>query len=168
MIFCKILRKGNLLFLSFLISIFVSSCSSVGQRQGWVLEKAITPYAIYDASRIFLPVDDQFRGLEVVYVRGSQGVCMFINACSIPFPTDDTCPDKTDVVVEIADSFYVVRADRLKGGQRLLMPCDITENIVEALLVGCPVYITIGRYCGELIPDNFEKVYRELNQMHCE
>lgn len=158
-------RKGWLTILSFFLPL--CSCTTAPSRQ-WELEKACTPYASYDSARLFLPVDDQYRGLELVLVHGSQGASMYLNACNSMLPCDP-CEgadfDMTPVDLVIADQYVTLMAHRLKGGQRLLLPTEAVNLIVESLFAGCPVFLTVGCYQTEITPCNFPELYYQLGEL---
>lgn len=171
----KPLKKGKDSVLSFLflsiLSLLVVGCAYYSTppppSRVWVLEKTVTPYAQYNSARLVLPIEDQFRGLEITLVRGSEGVLMYVNACSVAFPCDEDCfdPNMTQInIVVMGNNPYVVWAHRLQGGQRLLLPCEASDRIIESLLAGIPVEMTIGRYYTEIIPDRFAELYIALGR----
>lgn len=87
---------------------------------------------------------------------------MYLGAYSLEFPSSREDPCKTQVTVTIDDQPFVALADRLEGGQKLLMPSDATQSIITALLENRIVTIKAGRYLTEIITANFCELYGEL------
>lgn len=57
---------------------------------------------------------------------------------------------------------YKFFAERLKGGQRLLIPNDVTQFIIYSLLEQYCIEITVGRYEATLTFEGFSKTYDQL------
>lgn len=151
-------RKSTL-YVLFLIVLF-SSCSPY--RQQWKLAaiNACCPKASY--VKLYFPTCNTFNGLEAEFLSSNGDLQLCLNIHTLQFPSDLECPDHTTVEVNIDDDPYIFTADRLLGGQRLVMPPEACQLIVCALLAGCTVCIKVGRYESTLLPEGFEKHYRRL------
>lgn len=75
---------------------------------------------------------------------------MYINTRSLAFPSHPDEPDKTTITVTTADETFSVVADRLQGGQRLLVPPDATNMILGMLQNRQPLTLSAGKYHSEL------------------
>lgn len=136
-------------------------CSSSCRQ--WILWGTITHDASFNSGRMFLEPEKLGSQIEIEISRGASGTRMYINLLilpSAPLPND---PSRTAVELIVGDQeprvFYPYR---LLGGQRLLVPDEITEEIIQYLLDGESVVIKMGRNKVQVVPDNFEKSYDGL------
>lgn len=142
----------------FLITLI--SCSPYCHQWKLAVIKANCPYAIY--TKAYLPTCNTFNGLEVTLISCNGSVRLYFNALTLMFPCIDGDESHTKVNLNIQGQPYSFIAERLEGGQSLLIPEEQMQLIVGALLEKQCVEIIVGRYQSTLIHTNFEKSYRQL------
>lgn len=143
----------------FLILLF-SSCSPY--RHQWKLAaiKASCPDASY--VKIYLPACNTFNGLEAEFMCSNGDMQLNLNIHTLQFPMDSDDGSHATVNVIINEDIFPYTANRLLGGQRIVMPQEACQQIIGALLEGNNVDITVGRYETTLLSEGFAKHYDEL------
>lgn len=141
---------------------FFFSCSKPCQE--WEFGQVVTPCPCYNSGRLFLPTTDPSRGLEIEIIHASSNneTLLYLGAYSLEFTGTKENPNKTLVTVTIDEQSIVVAADRLEGGQKLLMPPEATQTIINALLENRVVRLKTGRYQTEILNANFCELYYKL------
>lgn len=79
----------------------------------------------------------------------------YLNAFTLLFPTNADDEEHTTVIFCIEETTQTFLAERLLGGQRLLLPDEAMQLTMETLQENKTIEITVGRYQATLIPDNF-------------
>lgn len=145
-----------------LITLLKTSCCP--QYNHWKLAaiKADCPTASY--VKVYLPPCNTFNGLEAVFMSCNGNMHLYFNALTLLFPCLCNDENHSEVVIIIKDESYRFIAERLQGGQRLLMPEESMLLITLCLLEKECVEVSIGRYHALLTHENFEKSYRCLRQ----
>lgn len=154
----ELLRKKGIYAL-FLLILF-SSCSP--SCRNWLQEDATAAYPCYPMGKLYLPPQSQYCGIELEFVRGSDGLRTYINVFSVPIPEDACNPGKAVLCILVDEEPHPVFVDILEGGQRCLLPPEAASIILTALSQGCSVQLKISRYSETLISDNFIPLYCEL------
>ena len=106
--------------------------------------------------------DNTLGGLELELDFGISGLRMYVNVFSLEVPSHAETPHIAQVVIHINEERFVFFAHILQGGQRLLLPEEASNTIIEALSAGFPVTISTGRYRSVILPANFQKQYKAL------
>ena len=140
--------------------LFLSSCSK--NCQEWEYGEVVTCYHAYDSGRLILRPENPFSGLELELSRGCSGLRMYVNAFSLAFAKEGACCSKTRINISSGQESYTVFADRLEGGQRLLLPPEATNDIIGKLLACQSVCLSTGRYKSEITPRGFAASYQKL------
>lgn len=109
--------------------------------------------------KISFPPANSYSGIEMDLTRLNHEVVAYLNVFSIDLAAPDQLID-VRVVIENQESTYQARI--LKGGQRVLLPLEATEKMIEALSEDLQVYIQMGRYEQTIDPANFSNAYGEL------
>jgi hypothetical protein len=149
----------NLFF--FCLSFFLLfSCAGCGPS--WGFQKGISHCFNDNSGRIFLPPTGPTSGLSMEIVRGSYGVRMYVNVLQLEAPLDPSSPEVTPVVLSIYGNVVVVMADRFQGGQRLLLPEDITDELIDVLLSNQSFLVYVGCYEAEIVPTGFCEAYKKI------
>lgn len=106
--------------------------------------------------------------MELEIDRSSSGVRMYINLSVFQAsPTaDNPCIAKAELVV--CEEPLVFYPYLLEGGQRLLIPSDVTEKIIEHLCDECSLTLRLGRQEMTVIPDGFQQSYQRLMELGIE
>lgn len=84
---------------------------------------------------------------------------MYINSHGLEIPADPCDPLTSEVYVSFRSHSYTTRFDRLVGGHRLLVPDTVRDEIVNTLLCGQPVYLRVGGFEADIMPDKFAAIY---------
>ena len=142
------------------LTLFLFLCSCSKPCSQWQNERAVTCCESQNSSRLMRCSSNRFRGLELEIARGCSGMRMYLNVHSLCFPCDETTPPKTTVHITSGQESYDVWADRLEGGQRLLLPPEAAQSIICHLLNGNTVSLSAGRFKEEISPEGFCAAYR--------
>jgi hypothetical protein len=155
-----IFRQGCLCILA----LFLFNCA--GNCRKWFLEEEITACPQYNSGKLYLPAEEICRGLELEIVRSASGMRMYLNTFSLPFSPDNSNPNLSPFFITIAcDEPALFLGELLEGGQRVLLPIEVSQQIVSALLDNQSVVIKAGRYQTEIVPTSFAKLYDDLLQI---
>lgn len=140
---------------------FLSSCATPARQ--WELEKTRSCSPCFQSAKLFLPVDDNFCGMEIELTQGHCGLRMYVNVFTLEFPYTQENDAKTALVITVDEVSQTIYADRFQGGQRLLLPPDASEYIILSLLANKKVDIRAGRFHSIVIPYKFESLFHRLN-----
>lgn len=155
MISSRIIEKGWLFILSLLF------CSACTQCREWKFDCEKTPSPEYSSSQMILPAQEN-ETLALEIVSTISGLRMYVNVYSIPLsplPFDDK---KIDVTFSTEEASFIVVADLLIGGQRVLLPPQTTEWMITTLLDFRTVKVSVGRYSAEITPASFQEHYFKM------
>jgi len=153
----QILKKRAFLVLFPLLSscnCFLGSC--------WQEENVCGTPSTFSSARIFLPAANEYSGLELEFVHLSDGLRMYINVFGLEIPPEETDSASSRVYISFRDHSYTFSAARLLGGQRLLIPRQVQEEILCYLQENQPVFIQVDRYKADIYPDKFLEVFRRM------
>lgn len=135
---------------------FITSCSTTPRQ--WNCENIDAHHPCFKCSRMILNSDKEFRGLQFEITRTSSGIRAYISTLSLSFPKNP----KVEVVMEVGDKTTIILAERLEGGQRLLLTPPDTDIIIQNLLQGKTLTLSIGRYSSEIVPTGFRTAHADL------
>lgn len=144
-------------FALFLIIFFTFSCTPLCNQWKLALIKADCPPACY--TKLYLPANNTFNGLEAVLMSIDGDWHFYLHALTLLFPSIAADDEHTEVILTIEETTYAYTADRLQGGQCLLLPDEANQLIICSLLEKTEVLVTSGRYQATLTPENFAKTY---------
>jgi len=154
------LALGVVRFLLFLVALLFFGCSS-SHRQ-WTSDQPFRSFTRSNSQRIFLKPVDPYRGLEIELVRGSYGIRVYVNALCFCFPPLKDNPKKAVLQLFMNGEWEEGEATLFEGGQRLLLPVEMKEKMVEALSRGETVQLKIGRFSEQIVPTHFLPSYNQL------
>lgn len=146
----------------------LTSCSS--NKPLWEVSETKTRHTSHQAFRVSQKPDNIFRGMEIEFVRTSSGLRSYLNVHSLKFTEHRFNHKKTEIVVISEDDEKKFLADRLEGGQRLLLSADAQDFLLNQLSKNQTVKIVSGRFDVEILPDEFPshltKLRRNIHQAH--
>ena len=141
-----------------LLFLFLFSCQPL--RPKWELEKTVTRRSNFNSGVLFFPAEECFTHLEFELAKTQSGVRAYINTFFSPIASTED--HQVEVSVATETDKYCFFADILKGGQRLLLPDEARDMIIELLLNDETITIKVDRYQQRIPPTYFRKLYREL------
>jgi hypothetical protein len=137
-------------------------CSSTSCRE-WEFQEISTNFQCFRGGRLVLGPETNYTHLELELVRNRSGIRFYINllfAQAHPLSNDQT---RTRIEIRFnEEDVWEVYPYLLEGGQRLLLPGDVADILVKALLDDLSFTIQIGRNQIEAIPFNFTTSYQSL------
>lgn len=143
--------------LAALFLVFFTSCSRPCQK--WEVEKIQTHYSCFDSSQLNWQTTNRFSGIDIQILCTVNGTSVFLDIYTFEFPFQENDPLKTQVVIVANDVHYEFLADRLAGGQRLLLPCEGCSLILDLLTASTSFTISVGCYSETVLPTNFSKAF---------
>lgn len=153
----KILEKGVLLLL---FCLPLLSCSKSCREWELSTIKATYPCATYAKAR--LAPQNIFNGIETEFLIAGKDATIFLNAFTLCFPASDDDDGIVEVDLAIEEQSYRFLGERLTGGQRIKLPEDAKQLIITSLLECRSIVVSVGRFQTEIVPGNFEDVYKEV------
>ncbi|HUD00839.1 MAG TPA: hypothetical protein VMR37_00770 [Rhabdochlamydiaceae bacterium] len=114
------------------------------------------------SSRLSYPVGDIVNGIgiEMICAQGLVNTYLEVHAQHIP-PYQGNSKEAL-VILKIEGKTFQGIADRHEGGQRLSMPPQLHQLLIESLQLGRPVTILLEGYFTTLDPKEFSEQFREL------
>ncbi len=148
-------------FIALCILTFLNGCSSPRCRQ-WIFNDVITSCPSHNSGRLLLQPNNDFSYLELEIVRSRSGVRMYLNILLMEARPSEENPQMTKVLILLSDETLTVYANIFKGGQRILIPGEIADILIENLLDSQCSTIQLGARKIDIIPDQFQECYTKL------
>lgn len=152
-------RKILAVFLSVL---FLSACSS---PTGWRSQQLGSSQTQYHAGKIYFPPENQGTGVELELVRSALGLKGYLNVFTRTVPTRPDHPTESLVTLIIAGETETITAYRYQGGQKLLLPDEVTSRMVTALQAHEDVLISVKGFRSLVVAEGFERVFHKLDNL---
>jgi hypothetical protein len=154
---CLFSRNFLCLFL-----LLLSSCSTSACRQ-WEIQEIGSKIPCFNGGRLILEPDSDYSHLELEIIRNSSGIRFYINLLFLqasPWPKD---PSRTCLTIQFSDQEpWMVYPYLLEGGQRLLLPRDVADILVQSILDENAFTLQLGRSQISVVSTNFMKSYQRL------
>lgn len=137
-------------------------CSSPTCRQ-WEIQEILTKTPRFNAGRLLLAPDSDYSHLEMELVRNRSGIRFYLNLLFLQAPPYEDNPAYTTLEILFeGQEPWVVYPYLFAGGQRLLLPGDVADCLIQALLDNISFTIRIGRSQLSVVPTHFATLYERL------
>lgn len=158
------LHLGRLV-LCIILPLFFSSCCI--PEDSWEFHHVHGICPLYDSAQVLFARGSVADAVEIELLKGSSGKRMYVNLHFCPIDDADLDIEERTILIKYGwgekeenESWAYV----MGGGQRLLLSEDTTEAIIEALLQGEIVNLTVGLYRAAIPASNFSIVYSRLEK----
>jgi len=142
-------RKALFVFL-----LFLCSCSTTAQP--WKYDSTTTSERCYDSSRLTLPVDELTLSPGLEFIKTASEERLYL------YTTGKAFPKNSKITLTIDDTTTAFSGDLFAGGQRLLIPKEIQNDIVQALLKKRDCTLTIGYQRVNVSSKGFDKQWQQF------
>lgn len=148
------MKKGALLLLLFLFA-----CES---NKSWEVSHVQAGKKAYNSARLSYPVHDTVNGIgiEMICAEGLINTYLEVHAQQIP-PYQGN-PKEALVILKIEGKTFQGIAHRHEGGQRVSLPPQLHQLLIESLQLNQPVTVLLEGYFTTLDPTEFGEQFREL------
>jgi len=127
------------------------------------MQEIITTHLCFNGGRLLLVPNSDYSHLEIELVRNASGIRFYINLLflqALPLAED---PSRTSLTLLFEDQVpCIVYPYLLEGGQRLLLPGDVADLLVQSLLDDRSFTLQIGRSQIVVTPTHFVEGYQRL------
>lgn len=153
-----------------LFLIILSSCSCFSWFcnicSPWCCEGNCAWDPCFSSQRIYLSPANKYSGLEMELMNFRGEIRMYLNVCGPEIPPYPDDPSKAEIFLNFRDHHYRTLAERLRGGQRLLIPECVRDEIIWYLFQCQPVFLQVGRYSTDLPPDRFAEIWHRMHRVN--
>lgn len=150
--------------LSALSFFFLLSSCSTNKEFSWTLESDGNP-GEWNSARIALESQDMFKDLSVELIRSQSSQKVYVSAHSTRFTTITSSAALVPVHIKLDQETSTVLCQTFTGEQKLLIPEETSEKIVNCLLANKPVAIFIDQYRADLNPISFREKFQQLEAL---
>jgi hypothetical protein len=144
------------------------SCSTPACRQ-WEFEEIMTKIPNFNGGRLLLGPDSDLSHLELALLRNSSGIRLYLNLLFLQARPLTEDPSRTSLSIIFEDqNTWTIYPYLLEGGQRVLIPGEIADVLIQSLLDEHGFTIQMGRCQIGIVPTNFLKAYQSLLELQIE
>lgn len=149
--------------LAALFLLFCFSCTNPCQQWEW--ERIQTHYLEFDSAKLSWWTSDPCQGVDVQIVCTTCETLIYFDLNIFEFPFIENDPLKTEVLILTDENReYCFVADRLEGGQRLLLPAEAGSLILDLLSAGSSFTISIENYSETVLSTNFDRAFQQTRK----
>jgi hypothetical protein len=139
--------------------LLVCACS---KQSHWAFDQVHSERKEFRSTKLTHRSHDPGNGIDVELLKTDEHLNVYLNIHSIPVPPSKVDPKKTTVNIAIGEKRLTCEAYRLEGGQRFLLPEEISTSLIEALCQRVPVIISLTGYRTILNPQDFPSKFESL------
>lgn len=141
--------------------LFLTSCMAPNSpwEYGWMDSSCQS----FRSQRLLLPADNLFRGMSLELTQTQSGLNAYLNIYSLSFPKNPANPSYIQVNMTVEKESWVFLAIRLEGGQRALLPQEACNLLIDQLLQGKEVFLSVEKYHTAASPIGFSKLFKKFN-----
>ncbi len=144
------------------LAFILVAASCQPESNSWEVKETKSRHRSHQAVRLAKKPDNPFRGMEIEFVKTSSGRRAYLNVYSLAFPSTGADGKQTEVLIRSGEIEHRFLASRLEGGQRVLLPEDATNLLIEQLTNQQTVVIISGRFDVKVSPGEFPSLKNKL------
>jgi hypothetical protein len=145
---------------------FLSSCSESTPQ--WQSDLTFSDCPVNPCSHFSFQREVVGNSICLRVVNGNYGVRVYADSKVRNFPSDPKDSSKTAVKLTIGDTTTSYSAERLSGGQRLVLPEEATDAVIDALAQQKSFTLTCGFSSIEVgsagFADAYDRIRRERSR----
>ncbi|MBS0648761.1 MAG: hypothetical protein JSS10_06015 [Verrucomicrobia bacterium] len=144
---------------AFLLLLTLCACES---SKSWEVSHVQAGQKEYNSSRLSYPIRDIVNGIgvEMICTQGQVKTYLEVHAQTIP-PYQGN-PKEALVIMKVKDKTFQGIAHRHEGGQRVSLPPQLHQLLIESLQLNAPVTVMLEGYFATLDPKEFPEQFQEL------
>jgi hypothetical protein len=151
------LRSQKKIFQALLV--FLTNCSS---SSPWNLSYLKGSQQAFDSVRLSYPVHDVVNQVAIEMIYANNSLRTYLVVYSHPIPPYLGNPQEAVVTLKTEAKVYRAIAYRHQGGQRIGLPSDLQQTLIDALLNENSVTLELQKYSTTLHPKQFIAAYHQL------
>lgn len=140
--------------------LFLTGCAPYCRE--WVLDSYISKNPRFASARVYLPPSSPSDHLELELCRSASGYRLYLNILLFAARPLEEDSQKTEIEISTLEKSWTAYPYILLGGQRLFIPSETADELIQLLLEGISFTIKIGRLETEISPSNFRELYIDL------
>ncbi len=127
---------------------------------GWVYEEAFPPHSSVKGGMIHFKSEDRFSKVQATYFHLASGYRLILSLKGDPFTNKENITITADLGGGNTKS---VDAHVLKGGYKIAVPKELSQEIANTLAVGKPVSLSFETYKTTLSSDGFKEAWKRFS-----
>lgn len=151
----KIVEKG---IIASLFLFLLTSCYHAGPK--WCLD--LPREGCCQSGRLKFPAAEPCTGVNFEIIRSGEYNWGYLSVLSFAIPAGEDA--MTPVTITAGDQSFTFFARRLEGCQKLLLPDEGLDMIINWLMTGHTIHICFDRYQTTLYSQDFNRRYKELRK----
>ncbi len=138
------------------------ACSS---HKEWNASQVVSRSKPFNSAQLQYTSDNELQGVGVELLKGAFGTLGYLNVSARQIPTLPEAPEMSIVVLVIEGEKFPYHANRMEGGQKLLLPSEATEKLISTLESNQAVSIHLDGFMTKLEPSasRFWNIFKRFN-----
>lgn len=116
----------------------------------------------YASAVLHIPTPNNHDGIELEMVGTKGRTDLYLNTLYSSLDPNGHSPGSSEVVVEIDGLAYTYEGRLLAGGQKVILPQEATDQIVESLRLNRSVKVCAGIHRCAIPSKGFSENYRKF------
>jgi hypothetical protein len=146
----------------FFLLLFLSACES---SKTWEVSHIQAGHKESISSRLSYPIRDIVNGIAVEMICAQGRVNTYLEVHAQTIPPYQGNPKEALVIMKVKDKTFQGIAARHEGGQRISLPPQLHQLLIESLQLNEPVTVMLEGYFTTLDPKEFPEQYQELQTL---
>lgn len=140
------------LLLAMATATLINGCS---HQKNWEFREVIS--AQYGSRQLFYHPESCLNGIGLELLQGPFGIVGYAEVTVCTIPPLSRNPSQAQLIVEIQQERISYESLLMEGGQRLLLPQEATDKILDSLRNHLPVTLYLKGYISHLDPADYSK-----------
>ncbi len=142
-------------------ALIIFNCSCQNISQPWQTETFNSSRRCKAIKRVYYSPEDLFCSLQMEILESKAQRQIFINIFSTGLTADNPQSSTIEIRITAAEDTRLYQAYLYKGGQRLLLPAESYDWIIDNLVSSTALKLEVGRYSAQLESANFFKALQK-------
>lgn len=140
-------------------ALFLFSCSKPSH---WSSDQIHSGVIDCNSTKLSYFSKDPLHGIDLELIQTTESLKVYLNIHSIPIPPFRENPKAASVKIKIHSKVLICQAYRFEGGQRLLLPDEIADMLIETLKNGHEVTLSLPGYSSVIHVEDFTSKFDKL------
>ncbi len=150
------LKKSHCLFF---LSVYLFACSSQSQ---WTSDQVESGKKEFSSTKLSYLSKDPVYGIDLEFLKIEERLNVYLNVHSVPVPPHQGNQKNALLKLDIDGEILRCETYRLEGGQRFLLPDEMTKIVIESLKNNKEITFILPGYRSTIKAEDFSTKFDQL------